>query len=313
MTLATLIRPTSRGPLPAALSRHITSPLASLYPTPTTRAHLTTPSTPDSTPSEAPPKWTQVPGGGALVQDGWKRPTRPLVYKRIKAQLLRGEDGAEKLPADGKDALERAREFFRIQEEKGVRIGGVVAGGRKGFLERLKADGGDKISVVEYSFLHTDYTRFVPVFAQIRGLTLDEALMQLRWLRKPIARKAEEALAEAIVVAKDRDGLDLSKTYIADAFAEKNGAVLSQEFKLKFLHGRGRYGATPHVMSTRVELTLQEREQPFLKREGDPLEWIRARLRKRLAEVVAANGEVVTAEGVYEEVRGRRPKKEVWN
>ncbi|KAJ3203970.1 hypothetical protein HDU67_009847 [Dinochytrium kinnereticum] len=114
----------------------------------------------------------------------------------------------------------------------------------------------------------------------------------------------EEVISEAIVKAKE-SGLELGKTYIADAFVQKNGAVLSQELQKRYLRGRGRYGATPHAKTALVELTLQERERPFPKREGDPLEWIRRRLRLRLGEVVEG------PEEVYEGVRRRRVVKTV--
>lgn len=83
------------------------------------------------------------------------------------------------------------------------------------FLERLKADGGDKIITFKRNYLHTEYTRFLPLCDQVKGLTLDQALLQIRWLRKPITKKMEDALKEAIVKAKEQN-LDLSKTYVGE-------------------------------------------------------------------------------------------------
>lgn len=62
-------------------------------------------------------------------------------------------------------------------------------------------------------FLHVEYTRFITLCDQVKGLSLDSALLQLRWHRKPITDKFLMALEEAMVKAH-KNGLDLSKTYI---------------------------------------------------------------------------------------------------
>ncbi|KAI8831561.1 hypothetical protein BC829DRAFT_409507, partial [Chytridium lagenaria] len=191
-------------------------------------------------------------------------------------RLTRKSHGS--LPEDGKEALKAARELVTKE---------VVGNGRQGFLDRLKEDGGEKIITYRQNFLHVEYSRFLPLVSQVKGLTIEEALLQVRWLRKRISRKMEEALSEAIVKAKD-SGLDLSKTYIADAFVEKNGAILSQELRKRYLRGRGRYGAT----------RTQRRHL-----------WRWRRLRKRLGERM--EGLPKSAEEVYESVKAKRPTKVV--
>ncbi|TPX58054.1 hypothetical protein PhCBS80983_g03406 [Powellomyces hirtus] len=173
------------------------------------------------------------------------------------------------------------------------------------FLARLARDGGDRIVTFRRNILHTEYTRFLTLCDQVKGLTLDQALLQIKWLRKPITKKMEDALKEAIVKAKE-EGLDLNKTYVADAYVKKNAAILQNYLVKRYLRGRGRYGSTPHPVSTLLELTLQERDKPFQVRENDPLEWLRDRLRERQKPFAKS------AEQVYEEVRTRRKVKEVF-
>ncbi len=62
-------------------------------------------------------------------------------------------------------------------------------------------------------FLHVEYTRFITLCDQVKGLNLEAALLQLDWHRKPITQKFRLALEEAIVKAKNK-GLDLKNTYI---------------------------------------------------------------------------------------------------
>ncbi|KAI9101938.1 hypothetical protein DFS34DRAFT_612052 [Phlyctochytrium arcticum] len=176
---------------------------------------------------------------------------------------------------------------------------------QKAFIERLRADGGDKIVTFQRNFLHTEYTRFLALCDQVKGLTIDQALLQIRWLRKPISRKMEAGLKDAIVKAKE-EGFDLSKTYIADVYVKQNAAIIQTQLEKKFIKGRGRYGATPHPVTTLWEITLQERDKPFAKVERDPLEWIRVRLRERQKPYVQ------TAEDIYSEIRDKRVVKEVF-
>ncbi|KAI9363995.1 hypothetical protein DFJ73DRAFT_810558 [Zopfochytrium polystomum] len=218
------------------------------------------------------------------------RSLRPQVYKKMHRKLLKEDvtKEASNLPKDAVQALTVAQELIKKGALKRV---GWTGNRKELFMERLRADGGDKIVTFSQNILHVDYTRFVSVLTDIRGLSLNDALLQLKWQRKKISLKMEQVLANAIVKAKD-EGLDLSKTYVADCFVERNGAVLSQEFVRRFIRGRGRYGATPHPVSSLVEVTLQERERPFDRRLADPLEWIRNRLRSRVRDQTPSPEEV---------------------
>ncbi|KAJ3185003.1 hypothetical protein HDU87_002569 [Geranomyces variabilis] len=175
---------------------------------------------------------------------------------------------------------------------------------QKAFLARLQKDGGPRIVTFRRNVLHTEYARFLTLCDQVKGLSLDQALLQIKWLRKPITKKMEDAISEAIVKAKEA-GFDLGKTYVADAYVKQNAAILQTYLVKRYLRGRGRYGATPHPVSTLLELTLQERVKPFAARESDPLEWVRDRLRERQKPFAK------TAEEVYTDVRSRRKVKEV--
>ncbi len=74
------------------------------------------------------------------------------------------------------------------------------------------------------------------------------------------------------------------------------------------MRGRGRYGATPHPKTARLEIVLQERQNGGFKKrtEEDPLEWIRMRLRNRKKDHVS------TAEEIYREKRLVRPIKPIY-
>ncbi|KAJ3069827.1 hypothetical protein HDU99_002828 [Rhizoclosmatium hyalinum] len=164
-----------------------------------------------------------------------------------------------------------------------------------------------KVSTFRVNVLHMHYSRFVPLLSDLRGLSLADAFNQLRWLRKRVSSKVTAELEKALVKAKEVDGLDLNKTYVADAFVKPDGAVLSTQFKSRFLRGRGRYGSTQHPVTALLEFTLQQRDAPFARREADPLEWIRKRLRDRVA-----GGAVKDVEAeVYSKVAARRVVKEI--
>lgn len=63
------------------------------------------------------------------------------------------------------------------------------------------------------NFVHMDYTRFIQPLGEIKGLSLNDALLQLDWNKRNVAAKVHEALEEFIVRSKE-EGFDLNKTYI---------------------------------------------------------------------------------------------------
>ncbi|KAJ3041048.1 hypothetical protein HDV00_009948 [Rhizophlyctis rosea] len=215
----------------------------------------------------------------------YERPQSNLeVLEEVRQlQIERGE-----VPYDAK----------RIAEEKGL------PWGEEHFLERLRADGGDKIIVLKRHYLHTNHTRFARLTNETKGLTLQQAFLQIKYLRARIVERMKDALNEGIIQAKEA-GFDLNKTYVADVKVTKNGAVLSKNMRKKYIFGRGRYGATPHVKSTLVEIVLQERDKPFLMRTSDPLEWVRERLRQKQEPWVPK------VEDMYHSMRSVRPIKPV--
>ncbi|KAJ3059968.1 hypothetical protein HK102_009734, partial [Quaeritorhiza haematococci] len=256
--------------------------------------------------------------------------SRPQVYNRIKEILSsdplwekykeRLMGGELKTSEDHIAALERAREAMLSGTwESGSRsvnaVGGVYAKGGQGrktsrdsyqaFLDRLIADGGDRVCQFKSNVVHVEYTRFISLCDQVKGLTLEKAFLQLRWHRKPITQRFMKVLTESMVKAKELHGLDLSKTYIADVYVHKS-AILPRLLVKKYLRGRGRYGATPHPKTCLLHVTLQERTKPFVKRERDPLEWIRERLRE------AQRPHCKAPDQVYEELRIKRPIKAVY-
>jgi ribosomal protein L22 len=226
--------------------------------------------------------------------------TPPRVYEKIR-KLLDDEAALDPQGAtpDHIQAIQRAK----LAQTSGRVTQGPKWG--KGLLKRLEQDGGSKIVKTHISFFHFEFTRFVQHCSDIKGLKLDDALLQLDWSQRMVADKVHEALTEAIVYAKE-SGFDLSKTYIADAYVKNTSTGISQQFIKKFLRGRGRYGATPHAKISRLEFILQEREKPFAVRVNDPLEWVRVRLRERRKEFTK------TAEEIYQEYRERKPIKPIY-
>ncbi|KAJ1344808.1 hypothetical protein BSLG_000323 [Batrachochytrium salamandrivorans] len=206
----------------------------------------------------------------------------PQVYGRIKQILARTMDATVglKSTSDHIEALKRAQKALRQNTFPKIDEDGQVMTSRPNFLKRLSADGGDK------------------------GLSLNDALLQLAWHQRPITKRMMEAIEACIVHAKE-EGYDLNRTYICDILSKENAAILSDGLKKKFLRGRGRYGSTPHIKSALLKFVLQERDRPFQTRLDDPLEWIRVRLRKRYAEFTP------NAEAVYARCRTERPVKPV--
>nr|KAJ3418158.1 hypothetical protein HK105_000272 [Polyrhizophydium stewartii] len=248
-----------------------------------------------------------LPKGESDGDQVHKDTSTPQVYARIRRILETTPDvtaGLDSTP-DHIEALRRAQAavrnnaFPRPKDMDSPHLG-------RGFLERLERDGGSKILQLNRSVLHVEYTRFVEVCNAIKGLTLDEALLQLAWHDKPIGRRMRDMLELFIMQAKEA-GFDLKRTYVAEAITRKNKAIVSEQLMKKYLRGRGRYGATPHIKSALIEVVLQERGKPFAVRLNDPLEWIRVRLRQRYA------GIVPDAETVYEKMRTKRPVKPVFN
>ncbi|KAJ3353224.1 Nucleoside diphosphate kinase A [Entophlyctis luteolus] len=239
----------------------------------------------------------------ALGPDGmsWPDATRSYLFAVRREMLLRG------LSIDSKQHQQEDTPASATADAPAVQ---PVVVTRKylhphaQLLARLRADGGNKISVLRANVLHVLYSRFVPLLSDIRGLSLKDALLTLKWHRKRITRKMVDVMEKAIVKAKE-DGLDLDRTFVADAFVKKDGAILSSQFTKRYLRGRGRYGSTQHPVTALVEVTLQERDTPFERREADPLEWVRKRLRDRFD----VPGE--TVESVYRRIAARKVVKEV--
>ncbi|TPX34737.1 hypothetical protein SmJEL517_g02712 [Synchytrium microbalum] len=173
------------------------------------------------------------------------------------------------------------------------------------FMARLRHDGGDKIVRIKSLLLHVDTTRLVPFADAIKGLTLDQALLQLRWFQKPAARRFEEKLVEAAVQLGD-DGWKLPSTYVAHCMLSQTNEHLSQTHMRKYVKGRGRYGSTPHPLVTCLDFTFQERSSGFQTRKNDPLEWIRLRLRNQQKPYTK------TAQEYYEEKRAVRKVKPLY-
>jgi hypothetical protein len=226
--------------------------------------------------------------------------TPPKVYQKI-AQELKKKIPMENFSKDHKDTIKRAQTISllpAVPTERTQKWG-------KGLLKRLSKDGGDKIITLNTSFIHYEYTRFIKPCGEIKGLSLNDALLQLDWSQNRVSKKMKEALKEFIIRAKE-EKFNLEKTYIADAYVLNTSNGLAKKFVKKYLKGRGRYGSTPHAKVAKLQIILQERDKPFQARSADPLEWIRARLRER------KRSHVQTADEIYTLARIKRPVKVVY-
>ncbi|KAI8812278.1 hypothetical protein BJ742DRAFT_768357 [Cladochytrium replicatum] len=235
----------------------------------------------------SPPKRLQTPKAESA------KISRPRVYEKIRQAQKDLKTSNEGIPADVVENLRAHPLVKTAKKSRGYRFAN--------FLKRLIHEGGDKIVLFSSHFLHVEYTRFITLCDQVKGLSLEKALLQLRWHQKPITKKFESALRKAIVKAKE-DGLVLSKTYIADVYTE-SGAVISRYFQRRFIRGRGRYGATPQYVSATLAFTLQERDRPFRVRTSDPLEWIREKLRERQREWTPTVDEIYAEERSVKKIK----------
>ncbi|KAJ3096722.1 hypothetical protein HK100_005505, partial [Physocladia obscura] len=167
---------------------------------------------------------------------------------------------------------------------------------RSRLLARLAAEGaGPVVATLRANVVHVDATRLVGLASAVRGLALADALATLRWTGTDAntnlaVRRLDATLTAAAVRAKDdyaranpNAHLDLARVFVADVFVRKDAAILSAQFTKRFLRGRGRYGAVQHPKTALLELVLQLRDRPFDKIQNDPLEWLRKRLRDRVA------------------------------
>lgn len=235
--------------------------------------------------------------------------TPPNVYHKINQELLNNRPAPDAATPDHRMAIVNARALLlgkknreHIKQIIGSNDGAneqVEEGVRDevhttGFMSRLMKDGGDKTLKVFKTYIHLDYTRFIEPCGEIKGLSLDDALLQLEWGKKMISLNVKDALNDAIIKAK-KHGFNLSNTYIAEAYVKESAHGLSQRFQSKYLRGRGRYGATPHPKTARLEIILQERTKGFTcKEQADPLEWLRVRLRNKKKDLIK------TAENIAE-------------
>lgn len=71
-------------------------------------------------------------------------------------------------------------------------------------------------------------SRFQSLCDQIKGLTLEQALLQMRWHRRQICRPMTDAITQGIVQAKE-SGYDLSKTFVGKTLKR---ALICQRMRL---------------------------------------------------------------------------------
>jgi hypothetical protein len=90
--------------------------------------------------------------------------------------------------------------------------------GYTGFWKRL-AQQDWKTKKLARNYIHLEYTRFIEICGQVKGLTIDNALLQLETNDKQIKTHFKTGLEEFIVDLKE-SGFDLSKTYLTDGYCQ---------------------------------------------------------------------------------------------
>ena len=149
----------------------------------------------------------------------------------------------------------------------------------KGLISRLQEQGDLKLIKLYSNHIHIEPTRFIDPINQIKGLLLKDAMAQLKWDKRPISKLLQTELIEHSIKLK-QDGFDLQKTWVAHSYVTSATKGLQPRF-IKLVKGRGRYGSTPHAKFARLEWIFQQRERGFAKKENDPLEKIREKLRSK--------------------------------
>jgi large subunit ribosomal protein L22 len=86
----------------------------------------------------------------------------------------------------------------------------------------------------------------------IRGLTVEQALNELEFSRKRVAREVRKCLESAIANAENNHGLDIDDLVVAEAFVGKN-------FVLKRFRARAR-GRGARIEKPFSEITIVVRE-----------------------------------------------------
>ena len=213
--------------------------------------------------------------------------TPPRIYNRLRAAILNpllDEASLLKTKTSGSNADSNSSSALKanVVGESGTPSASDAAKTSKwgkGLMTRLLEQGDSRIFRLKSDHLHIEYTRFMQPLGEIKGLDLQSAIQQLKWQQKPICKLLEKELIQH-ALDLEQAGFDLDKTFVAHAYCS-NRSNLQQRF-LKMCKGRGRYGSTPHPLTSQIEWIFQQREQGFKKRLQDPLEHIRQQLRSKI-------------------------------
>ena len=210
--------------------------------------------------------------------------TPPRIYNRLRAGTLNpllAETSLLETKTSGSNADPNFSSTLNAGES-GTPIASDTAKTSKwgkGLMTRLLEQGDSRVFRLKSNHLHIEYTRFIQPLGEIKGLDLQSAIQQLKWQQKPICKLLEKELIQH-ALDLEKAGFDLEKTFVAHAYCSAR-SNLQQRF-LKMCKGRGRYGSTPHPLTSQIEWIFQQREQGFKKRLQDPLEHIRQQLRSKI-------------------------------
>lgn len=108
--------------------------------------------------------------------------------------------------------------------------------GYTGFIKRISQND-YKTYKTSHSHVHIDYTRFIEVCGQVKGLKLNDVLLQLETNNKQIKNHFKTSVQESIVKLKET-GFDLEKTYLLDAYVKDSHHGMSKKFIKECLRGR---------------------------------------------------------------------------
>lgn len=126
--------------------------------------------------------------------------------------------------------------------------------GKRAAMKRSnKQAGADKTARVQLNMLRTSPIKLNQVAALVRGMPASDALTQLAFSPRRIAKDVRKALESAIANAENNHGMDVDALVVDEAFVGK-------ALVMKRIHARAR-GRAARVMKPFSNLTIVLREQ----------------------------------------------------
>ncbi len=125
--------------------------------------------------------------------------------------------------------------------------------GKRAALKRGKAEETGKQARVQLRMLRTSPIKLNQVAALVRGMRAADALTQLAFSHRRIAKDVHKALRSAVANAENNHGMDVDALVVSEAFVGK-------ALVMKRVHARGR-GRSAGIQKPFSNITIVLREQ----------------------------------------------------